>query len=130
MTDEDDQPRAAAAAQDAAEAIRTLNHLTLGDDGLQYPGDAYSTLGALSTLAAGLPQTFQQIARFLEGQLQDGVISIDAGFEFDGDPLAAISAASRALMIDAICAADTLRAALDRAQRAISGASFAGPTVL
>jgi hypothetical protein len=77
-----------------------------------------------------LPQTFQQLARFLERQLQDGVISIEAGFEFDGDPLAAISTASQALLIDAVPAAATLQATLDRAQQAISGASYAGPTML
>ena len=97
MTD-NDQPSATVVAHDAAEAIRTLNHLTMGTDGLEYPSDVYSTLGALSTMAARLPQTFQQLAGFLERQLQDGVITMDAGFAFDGDPLAAVSAASRALL--------------------------------
>jgi hypothetical protein len=126
----DDHTESAVVAQDAAEAIQTLNDLTMGSD-LRYPADVYTVLGALSMLAARLPQTFQQLASFLERQLQDGVIviAIDGGTRFAGDPLAAISTAAGALLEEAAPAAAKLRAALDQAQQAISGASHVEPKV-
>ena len=89
MTD-GDHLESAVVAQDAAEAIRTLNHLTMGS-GLRSPADVYTVLGALSTLAERLPHTFQQLSSFLERQLQDGVITIDSGTPFAGDPIGAIA---------------------------------------
>lgn len=121
MTD-GDHPESAVVAQDAAEAIRTLNHLTMGS-GLRSPADVYTVLGALSTLAERLPQTFRQLTVVLERQLQDGVITIDGGTPFTGDPVGAIATLASALVDDATPAATALHAALDRAQRAISGAS-------
>jgi hypothetical protein len=123
MTGTDDHSKSALAAREAAEAIRTLNHLTIRDTDLRYPADVYAVLGALSTLAGRLPQTLQQLTGFLERQLQDGVIGIDADAAFAGDPVTAVAAAATALEEEAVPAAQQLQSALVRAQRAISGAS-------
>lgn len=84
-TADDDHTKSALVAQEAAEAIRTLNHLTRGGD-LRYPADVYTMLGALSVLVERLPQTLQQLASFLERQLQDSVIEIGGGTRPVGDP--------------------------------------------
>jgi hypothetical protein len=124
MTD-DNKLTPAEVAAGAAESIRTLNYSTRDD--LHFPGDVYMVLGALSMLAGRLPQTLQQLANFLERQLQDGVIGIDTGTRSDGDPLTAVSASATALLNDAAPAAATLQAALDRAQQAIGSAHYIEP---
>ena len=123
MTD-DEEPKSAQVARDAGEAIRTLNHLTIRDDDLRYPADVYTVIGALATLEERLPQTLQQLFGFRERQLQDGFIRHD-----DGTVAAstAIAAARRALLDEAVPTAQQLRAALGRAQQAVSGLSYAGP---
>ena len=122
MPDDDEHTKSALIAQEAAEAIRTLNHLTMGAD-LRYPADVYRMLGPLFVLAERLPQTFQQFASFLERQQQDGVITIDGG-TFAGDSAGAIATAVTALVDDATPAAAATPAALGRAQGAIAGASY------
>ena len=54
MTDSPDQTLAL--ARTAAGAVRSLNHATLGGQGLGQPADAYGLLGELSQAAAGLQQ--------------------------------------------------------------------------
>jgi hypothetical protein len=60
-----------AAAEQAAESLRTVNHLTLaapasGTPGWEDVGDLYRVLGELRVLAERLPQSCGQLARHLE----------------------------------------------------------------
>ena len=54
-----------ALARTAAEAVRGLNHATLGGEGLDQPADAYELIGELALAAAGLPQLLAQVTRWL-----------------------------------------------------------------
>ena len=61
----------AGAAEEAAEALRTLNHLTIpapspGVPGWEDVGDIYRVLGELRALADRLPQTCDQLAAGLQ----------------------------------------------------------------
>ena len=53
-----------ALARTAAGAVRSLNHATLGGDGLARPAGAYEVPGELSLAAAGLPQLLGQVGRW------------------------------------------------------------------
>jgi len=68
-----------ALARTAAEAIRSLNHTTLGGDGLEQPADACAVLGELSLAASRLPQLLEQIGRWLATALAAGRLSCDDG---------------------------------------------------
>ncbi|MBK3582577.1 hypothetical protein JHN49_02190, partial [Streptomyces sp. MBT57] len=52
----------------ASDAIRALNHATIGPDrlGWEYPSDAYDVIGGLDQLVGMLPQALDQIARHIE----------------------------------------------------------------
>ncbi len=68
-------PTPVGTAEGAAEALRTLNHLTLaapspGVPGWEDVGDIYRVLGELRALTDRLPQTFGQLAAGLQ-QLGD-----------------------------------------------------------
>jgi len=78
-----------ALARTAAGAVRSLNHATLGGEGLAQPADAYGLLGELSLAAAGLPQLLAQIGRWLAAALAAGRLGCDDGT----DPAAAVSGA-------------------------------------
>jgi hypothetical protein len=81
-------------ADDAAEAIRSLNHATLGP-GLdwEYPSNAYDVVGSLERLAAMLPQALDQIARHIERLAATERIRSDKG----GDGSEEVHTALRAL---------------------------------
>jgi hypothetical protein len=114
-------------ADDAAEAIRTLNlatHPGDGSPGLAAPADACYLLGAMHQLVDRLPQLLVQLSAFLQRQLQQDVIAVDGG-EFYGDPLGAVGTASHHLEASAIAAARSLATALDAARAAIA---YAGHT--
>jgi hypothetical protein len=68
-------------ADQAAEAIRTLNHLTRSGrfDGFEYPGDIYDIVGELQLLAYRLPQLCSQLAQFLIEERDAGRIAHDQG---------------------------------------------------
>ena len=87
MTDSPNQTLAL--ARTAAEAIRFLNHATLGGDGLGQPADAYAVLGELSLAASGLPQLLGQVSRWLAAALAGGRLGCDDGT----DPALAVSGA-------------------------------------
>ena len=87
MADSPDQTLAL--ARTAAGAVRSLNHATLGGQGLAQPADAYGLLGELSLAAAGLPQLLAQIGRWLAAALAAGRLGCDDGTE----PAAAVSGA-------------------------------------
>ena len=87
MTDSPQQTLAL--ARTAAGAVRSLNHATLGGQGLDQPADAYELLGELSLAAAGLPQLLAQAGRWLAAALAAGRLGCDDGT----DPAAAVSGA-------------------------------------
>ena len=87
MTDFPD--RTLALARTAAEAVRSLNHLTLGGNGLGQPADAYEVLGELSLAASRLPQLLGQVGTWLAAALAAGRLGCDDGT----DPAAAVSGA-------------------------------------
>lgn len=63
----------------AAEAIWSLNHLTMPGRDLQYPADVYKIVGSLRTTAQHLPQLFGQLAKFLIAEANAGRIGHDSG---------------------------------------------------
>jgi len=85
----DSPGQALALARAAAEAVRGLNHATLGGQGLSQPADAYEVLGELALAAAGLPQLLGQVGRWLAAALAAGRLGCDDG----GDPAGAVSGA-------------------------------------
>ena len=83
------QASPAALARTAAEAVRSLNHATLGGGGLGQPSDAYEVLGELTTAASRLPQLLAQVAGFLDRALAGGRLGHDLG----DDPCFAVETA-------------------------------------
>ena len=114
-----DPKTAAQLADDAAEAIRSLNHATLSPrDGWEYPADAYSVVGGLGTLVMRLPQVLEQLTEFV-GQLHaDGHVVADGGDTIER--VYNLAAAKG----DAVDAADKLRAALDEMHAALSPLAY------
>jgi hypothetical protein len=104
-----------ALARTAAEAVRSLNHATLGGGGLAQPADAYAVLGDLSLAAAGLPQLLAQVGRSLAAALACGQLGCDDGT----DPVAAVSGAWM-FMSDARSAAAALARDLSQAQQQLA----------
>ncbi len=85
-----DSPRETLAlARTAAGAVRSLNHATLGGEGLAQPADAYELIGELALAAAGLPQLLAQVGRWLAAALAAGQLGCDDGT----DPAGAVSGA-------------------------------------
>lgn len=71
-----------AAAEQAAESLRTVNHLTLaapasGMPGWEDVGDLYRVLGELRLLVERLPQACGQLARHLERPATGCVYGVD-----------------------------------------------------
>ncbi|QKV93966.1 hypothetical protein HUT19_21220 [Streptomyces sp. NA02950] len=107
---------AAELSEAAAEAIRQLNHATLKwGSGLEYPGDAYSTVANLKTLVQRLPQTFEQILAFLADLHDGGHLRSDRDPNADDD-MAAVKAALDWAADDA----RNLAGSLDSAHSALS----------
>ena len=78
-----------ALARTAAGAVRSLNHATLGGDGLDQPADAYELIGEVALAAAGLPQLLAQVGQWLASALAAGRLGCDDGT----DPAGAVSGA-------------------------------------
>jgi hypothetical protein len=89
MSDSPQPAGPAGLARAAAEAIRALNHATLGGDGLEQPADAYDLLSELSLAASRLPQLLGQVGTWLAAALAGGRLGCDDGT----DPAAAVSGA-------------------------------------
>jgi hypothetical protein len=104
-----------ALAQSAAEAIRSLNHATAGQDGLGQPADAYAVLGELSLAASRLPQLLGQVSRWLTAALVAGQLGCDDGT----DPAGPVSGAGLFLS-DARSTAATLAGNLSHAQQQLA----------
>jgi hypothetical protein len=104
-----------ALARSAAQAVRALNHATLGGEGLVQPADAYEILGELSLAASGLPQLLGQVGRWLAACLAAGRLGCDDGT----DPAAAVSGAWLFLS-DARASATALARDLGQAQQQLA----------
>jgi len=111
-----------ALARTAAEAIRSLNHATLGGDGLAQPADAYAVLGELSLAASRLPQLLGQAGTWLAAALAGGRLGCDDGTS----PAAAVSGAWL-FISDARGSAATLARDLEQAQQQLA-AVHGGPS--
>jgi hypothetical protein len=121
------QPSVLGLAEDAAEAIRALAHLTRpARGGLTYPGDTYELLGTLGLLAGCLPQVLAQTSTFLTGELAAGRVVIVAG-DHTGNPGAVIAEAAAFLHRAQVAAAGLARD-LDAAQSALVWAGATDPT--
>ncbi|MEV5952076.1 hypothetical protein [Streptomyces sp. NPDC051993] len=93
----------ASLADQAAEAVRSINHVTrVTGEGWQYPGDAYTLIGSLAHLSRMLPQALTQAMQPVSEAHQAGLLTADGGADVD-------QAASRAVQ--------TARMAIARAQR-------------
>jgi hypothetical protein len=90
----------------AAEAVRALNHATLGvgrPEGYEWPADVDAVVAALTVLAQRLPQALTQAAGWLERASAARAIGHDAG----GNPVAEAGTAV-VLLRFAAARADTL----------------------
>jgi hypothetical protein len=104
-----------ALARSAAEAIRGLNHATLGGNGLGQPADAYEVLGELSLAASGLPQLLGQVGTWLAAALAAGRLGCDDRT----DPACAVSGAWL-FISDARGSAAALARDLEQAQQQLA----------
>jgi hypothetical protein len=112
----------------AAEAVRTLNYATRGDDGLLYPGEAYSLLGELGILASRLPQLYDQIGDFLARGEAAGHLDETPDGPQHGNARLAVGDAIGALK-RAVNDAETMTAAVKNAQSAIRAVRYVGPEI-
>lgn len=96
-------PSPVALADQAAEAVRAINHRTRapGAD-WQYPSDAYSLIGTLAHLSRMLPQAITQALQPVTDAHEADRLTVDGG----KDPDQAVSSAVH-----------TARVAISRAQR-------------
>lgn len=109
-------------ADDAAEAIRALNHATMSTrDGWEFPSDAYSVIGNLRELAQRLPQVLQQTETFIERLAEGDHIRSDRGGNGATEVIVACDAIERARE-DAV----KMGAALDTVHSALSPLAYQG----
>ena len=99
-------------ARTAAEAIRSLNHATRHEAGLDQPASACDILAALSLTASRLPQLLTQITGYLDRALTAGRLGHDLG----EDPAHAVNAAA-VFLDDAAGSAAALAGDLSQAQQ-------------
>ncbi|WP_420181339.1 hypothetical protein [Paenarthrobacter sp. TA1.8] len=111
--DEDETPAVVQEADDAYEAIRAINHLTITQ--IHAAPTVYSVLGNLKGLGHMLPQACTQLARSLGRSLDKYDVYEDDG----GDPVKSVATATDHLTRAAELAAE-LGAELEKAQSAIS----------
>jgi len=100
-------------ASQAAHAITVLNELTHGGGELSNPGDVRAIVGSLELIGQSLPQLYEQLARFLVVQHEDGQLAHEAGHD-SGDSVTEVIEALAA----AGQAADMMTAALTEARAA------------
>ncbi|MFJ7497861.1 hypothetical protein ACIQZB_43615 [Streptomyces sp. NPDC097727] len=94
----------------AADAVRALNHATLGRQAdWEYPGDAYSVVANLSQMAMTLPQAIDQVRSLVEFLNAHDNLRSDKG-TLDDDLAETFGGLG-----DAKTAAEALYAALSRA---------------
>jgi hypothetical protein len=100
-------------ASQAAHAIAVLNELTHGGGELSNPNDVRAIVGSLELIGQSLPQLYEQLARFLVVQHEDGQLSHETGRDAEDsvtDAIEALTAAGQA--------ADMMTAALTEARAA------------
>jgi hypothetical protein len=98
-------------ASQAAQAIAVLNELTHGGGELSNPGDVRAIVSSLELIGQGLPQLYEQLARFLVVQHEDGQVTQEDGRDADDlvtEVIEALAAAGQA--------ADMMTAALTEAR--------------
>ncbi|MEU7338674.1 hypothetical protein [Streptomyces sp. NPDC007074] len=66
-------------ADDAAEAVRSLCHVTINRDAYKEPAEINAAVSRIEALAYSLPQALQQTARTLQAMDEDPGIRIDSG---------------------------------------------------
>ena len=71
-------------ASQAAHAIAVLNELTHGGGELSNLNDVRAIVSSLELIGQGLPQLYEQLARFLVVQHEDGQLSPETGLD-EGD---------------------------------------------
>jgi hypothetical protein len=111
-----------ALARTAARAVRSLNHATLGGQGLAQPADACELIGELSLAAAGLPQLLAQVGRWPAVALAAGRLGCDGST----DPAAAVSGAWL-FISDARNSAAALARDLGQAQQQLAAVNGGSP---
>jgi len=109
-------------ADDAAEAVRLLNHLTRDHDVLDDPAEAYAVVGSLELLVQRLPQLLRQLSHLIDSSHAAGQLAADTG-----QP-AQLAAVTRAQLADAATRLGPVLTALGAAHEALAGASYTGPT--
>lgn len=100
-------------ASQAARAIAVLNELTHGGGELSNPSDVRAIVSSLELIGQGLPQLYEQLARFLVVQHEDGQLTHEHG-RGTGDSVTEVIEALAA----AGQAADMMTAALTEARNA------------
>jgi hypothetical protein len=100
-------------ASQAAHAIRVLNDLTHGGGELSNSGDVRAIVASLELIGQGLPQLYEQLARFLVIQHEDGQLAHEDGQDPDHSVTEVIEALTAAGQ-----AADMMTAALEEAHQA------------
>ena len=109
-------------AEQAAEALRELNHRTRDARAFTGPAELYRLVGELALLAGRLPQLLDQLDRWLRAEHDAGRIRADAR----ADP-GRIIAAAGAELADAGDAAHDLAHVLDAAQQHLAQLGATGP---
>ncbi len=101
-------------ADDAAEAIRAINHKTLGG-GYEHPSDVYDVVGGLAHLVRMLPQALQQAQGFIEKLNSTGELGHDSSEDPDAEvtEVSACVGAIQEATDGAVDALDILRQELD-----------------
>ncbi len=100
-------------ASRAAHAITVLNDLTHGGGELSNPNDVRAIVGSLELIGQSLPQLYEQLARFLVVQHEDGQLAHETGRDADDSVTEVIEALAAAGQ-----AADMMTAALTEARAA------------
>ena len=100
-------------ATQAAHAISVLTELTHSGGELSNPNDVRSIVGSLELIGLGLPQLYEQLARFLVIQQEDGQLTHETGQDPDNSVTEVIEALAAAGQ-----AADMMTAALTEARAA------------
>lgn len=109
------------AAQNAAEAIRALNHATRSGTVELDVVDVYDVLAELALMSARLPQALRQLEDVLDQLVDDGQVGIVDGPNA-GDPVAAAAITGHWLAASA-GAATKLSHHVDQAQQTLTWAA-------
>ncbi len=103
-------------AGQAADAIRALNEVTHGGGELTSAADVQRIVASLELIGQGLPQLYEQLARFLVIQHEDGQVK-----QLDGQDIGACITDVVEALAAAGQAADMMTAALTEAHSVSAG---------